>query len=115
MKTQTLASLCISFYMLSFKCATIDFNVVGCQSNKTWQAKTWALLKLSNTNELELSVGQSLDQNVSVQNVFITMWAILGLFKILTNFSLLKFDELVTLMIPTSKPMRNLLARSTLW
>jgi hypothetical protein len=29
------------------------------------------------------------------------MWAILGLFKTLTNFSLLKFDELVTLMVPT--------------
>jgi hypothetical protein len=52
--------------------------------------------KLSNANELELSVGQSVDQNV-----FITMWAILGLFKTLTNFSLLKFDELVTLMVPT--------------
>jgi hypothetical protein len=48
--------------------------------------------KLSNANELELSVGQSL-----YQNLFITMWAIPSLFKILTNFSLLKFDELVTL------------------
>jgi hypothetical protein len=56
---------------------------------------------LFNTNELELGVGQVVDQNVGVQNVFITMQKTPCLFKILTNCNLSKFDELTTLVVPT--------------
>jgi hypothetical protein len=38
---------------------------------------------------------------VGVLDVRGTMWATLGLFKTLTNFSLPKFDELVALMVLT--------------
>jgi len=58
-------------------------------------------LTLFNTNELKLIVGQSINQNVGVLNVHGTMWATLGLFKTLTNFSLPKFDELVALVVLT--------------
>jgi hypothetical protein len=37
---------------------------------------------LFNANELELNVGQLIDQNVSVWDVLNSMWTTLGLFKI---------------------------------
>jgi hypothetical protein len=52
-------------------------------------------------NELEEGVGQSMDLGVGVRDVFTTMWATLGLFKTLINFTFAKFDKLVALMVPT--------------
>jgi hypothetical protein len=59
-------------------------------------------LELFNANELKQSVKQLVNQVVHAWDMFITMSTILGnLFKTLTNFNLSKFDELVTLMVPT--------------
>jgi hypothetical protein len=41
---------------------------------------------LFNANELEVDVGQLVDQDVSVGNVLVTMQATLGLFKALIDF-----------------------------
>jgi hypothetical protein len=57
--------------------------------------------KLFNANEFKPSVEQLIDQNVSVYNVFTIMQATPSLFETLTNFSLLEFDELATLVVPT--------------
>ncbi len=51
--------------------------------------------------ELEEGVGQLMDLSVRVQDVLATMWAMLGLFKTLTNFTLAKFDDLVALVMHT--------------
>jgi len=59
------------------------------------------MLTLFNANEPKLSVGQSVNWDVGVLDVHGTMRATLGLFKPLTNFSLLKFDELVALVVST--------------
>jgi hypothetical protein len=56
---------------------------------------------LFNTNELELGVGQLVNQNVGVQDVFTIMRKTPCLFKILTIYNLSKFDELTTLVVPT--------------
>jgi hypothetical protein len=50
-----------------------------------------------NVNELEESEGQLVDPCVRIQDVFATMQAMPRLFKILTNFTLVEFDELITL------------------
>jgi hypothetical protein len=42
-----------------------------------------------------------MDQNVGVHNVLATIQKNVGLLKTLINFSLLQFDDLATLMIPT--------------
>lgn len=42
-----------------------------------------------------------MDQDVGVHSVLSTIQFFLGLFKTLIYFSLLQFDDLVTLMIPT--------------
>jgi hypothetical protein len=57
--------------------------------------------KLFNANEFKPSAEQFIDQNVSVYNVFTIMQATPSLFKTLTSFSLLEFDELATLVVPT--------------
>jgi hypothetical protein len=49
-------------------------------------------LELFNANESESNVEQSTNQNVGVQNTFDTMWTIP---------SLLEFDELMALVVPT--------------
>jgi hypothetical protein len=54
-----------------------------------------------NANELEEGEGQLMDPWVGAWNVFTTMRATLGLFKMLTNFTLVEFDELEALMLPT--------------
>jgi hypothetical protein len=56
---------------------------------------------LFNANEIEVGVKKLMDQNVGVHNVLATIQKIVGLFKTLINFSLLQFDDLTTLMIPT--------------
>ncbi len=53
-----------------------------------------------NVNEVEEGVGHSVDSCVAVWDVFGTMWAT-RLFKALTNFTLVKFDELTLLVAPT--------------
>jgi hypothetical protein len=42
-----------------------------------------------------------MDLGVGIQYVFAIMWAMLGLFKALTNFTLVEFDKLPTLVVPT--------------
>jgi hypothetical protein len=54
-----------------------------------------------NANELEKGAGHSMDSSVRVWDVFATMQATPRLFKTLTNFTLVKFDELTLLMAPT--------------
>jgi hypothetical protein len=56
--------------------------------------------ELFDANNLKSSVGQLVNQDVCVLDVFATMWATPCLFKTITNFNLLKFDELTTLVIP---------------
>jgi hypothetical protein len=53
-------------------------------------------LTLFNANELKLIIGQSVNWDVGVLDVCGTMWAILGLFKTLTNF-----NELVAIVVFT--------------
>ncbi len=56
-----------------------------------------------------------MDQNVSVYNVFTIMQATLSLFKTLTNFSLLEFDELATLVVPTIQAHVKSMGKLALW
>ncbi len=44
--------------------------------------------------ELEEGGGKSVDLNIGVWNILTTMWAMPSLFKSLTNFNLIKFEEL---------------------
>jgi hypothetical protein len=53
-----------------------------------------------NDNQLEEGVGLSMDLGVRIQYVFPIMHAMLRLFKTLTNFTLVEFDKLPTLMVP---------------
>jgi hypothetical protein len=53
-----------------------------------------------NADELEEGMGQPMDSSMGIQDVFITMSTTLKLFKTLTNFNLVKFDELVLVVIP---------------
>ncbi len=50
--------------------------------------------------ELEEGGEQSMDLNVGVKNVLMTMWAMPCLFKSLTNFNLIDFEELAQLVVP---------------
>lgn len=54
-----------------------------------------------NVDELEKGMGPPMDSSMGIQDVFITMQTTLKLFKTLTNFNLVKFDELVLVVIPT--------------
>jgi hypothetical protein len=54
-----------------------------------------------NADESEEGMCQPMDSSMGVQDVFITMQTTLKLFKILTNFNLVKFNELVLIVIPT--------------
>jgi hypothetical protein len=51
--------------------------------------------------QLEEGCAQSVDLNIGVQNVLMTMQAMPSFFKSLTNFSLIEFEELAQLTIPT--------------
>jgi hypothetical protein len=53
------------------------------------------------SHEIEEGVGQSMDARIGVWDILITMLATPHLFKSLTNFILVKFDELATLVVPT--------------
>jgi hypothetical protein len=54
-----------------------------------------------NANELEEGVSESMDLVVGVRDVLTTMQATPELFKTLTNFTLVEFDKLAALMVPT--------------
>jgi len=56
-----------------------------------------------NPNELELGVRQLGDHTICVQDVLATMQIIPSLFKTLTNFTLLKFEKLAAIVVPTIK------------
>jgi len=71
--------------------------------------------KLFNANEFKPSVEQLMDQNVSVYNVFTIMQATPSLFKTLTNFSLLEFDELAILVVLTIQAHVKSMGKLTLW
>jgi len=53
------------------------------------------------SHEIEEGVGQSMDVRVGVKDILTTMRATPHLFKSLTNFILVEFDELATLVVPT--------------
>jgi hypothetical protein len=53
-----------------------------------------------NANELEEG-GQSMYSSMGVQDVLTTMWVMLALFKTLTNFTLVEFNKLALLVVPT--------------
>ncbi len=53
-----------------------------------------------NPNELKEGVGHLMDSCVAIWDVFGTMWAT-RLFKTLTKFILVEFDELALLVAPT--------------
>jgi hypothetical protein len=57
--------------------------------------------------ELKKGGGQSVDLNISIQNILMTMRAMWGLFKSLTNFNLIEFEELAQLVVPPSLVMRG--------
>jgi hypothetical protein len=50
--------------------------------------------QMFNANELNKGACQWVDPSVGVQDVFIIMWAMPRLFKMLTNFTLVEFDKL---------------------
>jgi hypothetical protein len=54
-----------------------------------------------NANELEEGVGQLVDLGMGIRDVLIIVRATPGLFKILTDFTLVEFNELTTLMVAT--------------
>ncbi len=54
-----------------------------------------------NDNELEEGVGLLVNLGVGIQDVFVTMQAMPRLLKTLTNFNLMEFDKLPTLVMPT--------------
>jgi hypothetical protein len=53
------------------------------------------------STELDEKSGQSINLNVGVWDILMTMRAIPSLFKSLTNFTLGEFEELVQLVVPT--------------
>jgi hypothetical protein len=55
-----------------------------------------------NANELNKGAGQWVDPCVGVQDVLIIMWAMPRLLKMLTNFTLVEFDKLTALVVPTT-------------
>jgi len=57
--------------------------------------------QMFNANELNKGAGQWVDPSVGVQDVFIIMWAMPRLLKMLTNFTLVEFDKLIALVVPT--------------
>jgi hypothetical protein len=57
-------------------------------------------LDLFNSKELYLNVGQLVDHKVSVRDMFNTMRVAPSLFKTLTNFNFLKFEDLFVLVVP---------------
>jgi hypothetical protein len=54
-----------------------------------------------NANELEEGTNQLVDLGMGVWDVFVTMSSTPWLFKTVTNFKLVKFDELATIVVPT--------------
>jgi hypothetical protein len=54
-----------------------------------------------NPNELELGVRQLVNHTIHVQDVLAIMQITPSLFKTLTNFILLKFEKLTTIVVPT--------------
>jgi hypothetical protein len=59
------------------------------------------LSDMFNDNELEEGVGMLVNLGVGIQDVFVTMQAMPRLLKTLTNFKLMEFDKLPTLVMPT--------------
>jgi len=59
---------------------------------------TWQYFTLVESDEKN---GQLVNLNVSLWDILTTMHATLGLFKLLTNLILGKFEELAQLMVPT--------------
>jgi len=53
------------------------------------------ILEYFTSIELDEENGQSINLDVGVRDILVTMWATSGLFKSLTNFTLGKFEELV--------------------
>jgi hypothetical protein len=52
-------------------------------------------------HKIEEGLRKSMDPKVGIWNVLATMWTTLHFFKILINFTLVEFDELATLVVPT--------------
>jgi hypothetical protein len=59
------------------------------------------ILDLFNSKELYLSAHQLVDHKVGVWDMFSTMQVTPSLFKTLTNFNLLEFEDLFILVVPT--------------
>jgi len=51
--------------------------------------------------KLDEESGQSINPDVGVWDILMTMWATPGLFKSFNNFNLREFEELTQLMVPT--------------
>jgi hypothetical protein len=71
-------------------------------------------LDLFNSKELYLNAGQLVDHKVGVEGMFSTVRVTPSLFKTLTNFNLLEFEDLFVLAVPPSKPMQKPLMKFTL-
>jgi hypothetical protein len=66
-----------------------------------WMVITCNSHNFFTSHEIEEGAGQSMDVRIGVQNILTTMWATSHFSKSLTNFTLVEFDELPTLVVPT--------------
>jgi hypothetical protein len=57
--------------------------------------------QMFNANELNKGASQWVDPSVGVKDVLIIMWAMPRLLKMLTKLTLVEFDKLTTLVVPT--------------
>jgi len=66
-----------------------------------WQSLVLTFGNIFTSAKLNEKSGHSVNLNVSVRNILATMWATLGLFNSLTNFTLGEFEKLAQLVVPT--------------
>ncbi len=62
----------------------------------------WSVQDFFNSHEMEGGSGQSMDPTIGVQNVLATMHATPTLFKNLTNFIAIEFEELASFVVPST-------------
>ncbi len=75
-----------------------------------WGLVPWSAQDFFSSHEMEGGSGQSMDPTIGVQNVLATMHATPTLFKNLTNFIAIEFEELASFVVPNTI---NSYARST--
>ncbi len=91
---------------INFTSTSSDEEILEDMDDDNMAIFHWMMIACNSHNfftshEIEEGMGQSMDARIGVQNILTTMWITPHLFKSFTNFTLAKFDELATLVVPT--------------